>query len=140
MVQTDGRHSPLAELSVFFRLTMVWVMLNVVLQSLSRGQFLGVWSDARNGPLFFICLVLTLSSGGLTRCQRNLHSRSYGRGQQWTTLFVTSFQSPALRMTSVLKLAVVLASLRALVAICCNYARITHNIICITTTAMGDKV
>jgi len=43
-------------------------------------------------------------------------------------------------MTFVLKRAVVLACLRALVAICCSYARITHNIICITTTPTGNRV
>ena len=115
-------------------------MRNVVLQSLSRGWLLGVWSDARNSSLLFIDLILTLDSDGCTRCRWDLRSWSYGRRKQWTILFAIFCQSPALRMTSVLKLAVVLACLRAFVAICCSYARITHNIICITTTPMGNRV
>ena len=43
-------------------------------------------------------------------------------------------------MTSVLKLAVVLACLGAFVAICCSYARIAHNIICITATPTDNRV
>ena len=108
------------------------------LQPLSCGWLLGVWSDARNSSLFFIDLILTFDPDRRTRCRWDLRSRSYGRGKQWTTFFVIFCQSPALRMTSVLKLAVVLACLRALVAICCSYASITHNIICITTKPMGN--
>ena len=115
-------------------------MRNVVLQPLSRGWLLGVWSDARNSSLLFIDLILTLDSDGRTRSRWNLRSRSYGRGAQWTTFFVIFCQSPALRMTFVLELAVVLACLRALVAICCSYARIAHNIICPTATPMGNRV
>ena len=36
--------------------------------------------------------------------------------------------------------AVVLACLRALVAICGSYACITHNMICTTTMPMGNRV
>ena len=115
-------------------------MRNVVFHPLSRGGLLGVWSDARDSSLLFIDLVLTLDPDGRTRCRWNLRSRSYGRGEQWTTFFVIFCYSSTLRMTSVLKLAVVLACLRALLAICCIYARIAHNIICITTTPMGNRV
>ena len=57
-----------------------------------------------------------------------------------TTLFVTFCRSPTLRMTSVLKLDVVLACLRALVAICGSYACIAHNMICTTTMPMGNRI
>ena len=42
-------------------------------------------------------------------------------------------------MPCILKLAVVLACLRAFVAICGSYA-ITHNMICTTTMPMGNRV
>ena len=115
-------------------------MRNVVLHPLSRGGLLGIWSDTRNSSLFFIDLILALDPDGRTRCRWDLRSRNYGRGKQWTTFFAIFCQSPALRMTSVLKLAVVLACLRAFVAICCSYACITHNMICITATPMGNRV
>ena len=115
-------------------------MRNVVLQSLSRGWFLGVWSDARDSSLLFIDLILTLDSDGRTCCRWDLRSTSYGRGKQWMTFFVIFCYSSTLRMASVLKVAVVLACLRAFVAICCSYARIAHNIICITATPMGNRV
>ena len=43
-------------------------------------------------------------------------------------------------MSCILKLAVVLACLCALVAICCNCACTTHNIISTTTMPMGNWV
>ena len=60
--------------------------------------------------------------------------------KQWTTFFAIFCQSPALRMTSVLKLAVVLACLRAFVAICRSYARTAHNITCTTATPSATPV
>ena len=115
-------------------------MRNYLLHPLSYGGLLGVWSDARDSSPLFIDLILTLDSDGRTRCRWDLRSRSYGRGKQWTTFDVIFCQSPALRMTSVLKLAAVLAYLRAFVAICCSYARIAHNIICTTATPMISRV
>ena len=90
--------------------------------------------------LLFINISSTFNTGGLARGQWDLHSRSYRWRKQWMIALVTSGQPLTLRMTSVLKLVVVLTCLCAVVAVCCIYARVSHNIVSITTAPIGNKV